>query len=393
VAPRKRPSIAQFTRFLRGLTLFAMPPTAIALLELGRRFGPIFAALFTLSSLSLVLYGIGLRVRLGFDDVPRAAWIGRLAMPVFDMVWCTCLFSPVTTGITALLALPLSMKMPQVLALAPIVELGTLLALSASAYGVFVRRRWVRLRRLEVSIAGLPPALDGYRIAHLSDLHIGSIDRASNGRAWADKCNALSPDLVAVTGDLLSTGHHFHDEVVEVLGSLQGRDGVFACLGNHDYYQEGALCDRLASSGVRVLRNEGVILALGERGEDLLFVAGVEDLWRGTVDLDAALSGRPEGVTSLLLSHNPGLFPAAARQGVSLTLSGHVHAGQIAVPFLTERWSLGRLSSPYSAGLFERGVARLFVHAGLGTTGPAIRFGAAPEIVEIVLRQATPAPH
>jgi len=355
---------------------------AVALLELGRRFGPFFAAFLALGTLSLVLYGIGLRVRLGFEDRPRAPWIGRLAMPLFDMMWCTCLFAPVTTGLFALVALPLSLKVPRVLGLAPIVQIGALLALLAAAYGVFVRRRWVRLRKVEVPIVGLPESLDGYRIAHLSDLHIGSIDRVAHAREWILKCNALSPDLVAVTGDLLSTGDHFHDDVVEVLGSLRGRDGVFACLGNHDYYREGALCDRLAASGVRVLRNEGLVV---DRG---LFVAGVEDMWRGSVDLDAALEGRPEGLPSLLLSHNPALFPAAAAQKVSLTLSGHIHAGQIAVPFLSERWSLGRLSTRYSAGLYEREGARLFVHAGLGTTGPAIRFGAAPEIVEIVLRRA-----
>jgi predicted MPP superfamily phosphohydrolase len=132
---------------------------------------------------------------------------------------------------------------------------------------------------------------------------------------------------------------------------------------------------------VRVLRNEGVALREGK-----LFLAGVEDVWRGAPDLDAALRDRPKGAPVVLLAHNPEYFPAAGAAGVALTLSGHTHAGQLAVPFLVSRATLSHFVTRWPAGLFREGDAQIFVHAGLGTTGPAIRLGAAPEVVEIVLR-------
>jgi predicted MPP superfamily phosphohydrolase len=381
---RRRPSVARFTNFLRALTLLGLPPVAIAVLEASRRFGPFVSAALSILVCSAVLWGIGPRVRLGFADARRPDWVGRLALPLFDAVWCACLFSPLTTALTAAVALPLSLLRPSLFGLAPIAQAGTALALVVSVYGVLVRRRWVRIRRLEVTLPSLPASLDGFRLVHLSDLHVGSIDRARDARRWAEMANALQPDLVAVTGDLLSTGSEFHDEVTEVLGALRARHGVYACLGNHDYYEEDALCARLEEVGVRVLRNEG----LEPSGAAGLWVAGVEDAWRGTADMEAALAGRPEGSATVLLAHHPTVFPEAARREVGLTLSGHVHGGQIGVPFLAERLSLGRIGSRFSAGLLAEGPARLFVHAGLGTTGPAIRVGVAPEVVEIVLRRA-----
>src|SRR6185369_5140350 len=143
--------------------------------------------------------------------------------------------------------------------------------------------------------------------------------------------------------DLLSTGSHFHSDVVSVLADLRGRDGVFACLGNHDYYEEDTLCARLAERGVRVLRNEGLSI---EREGARLWIAGVEDVWRGEVDIPAALDGRIEEDVSVLLAHNPALFPRAAEHGITLTLSGHTHAGQVGLPFVDG--GLARLTTRYA---------------------------------------------
>lgn len=381
---RRRPSGAQFVQGLRLLTLITLPPVAIAIVELGRVVHPAIAASIAVLVLGTVVWGVGPRVRAGFNDTRRAPWIGAIAMPLFDTLWCASLFSPIATGIFALIALAFSSVRPELFDVATITQIGSLLSLAIAAYGVFVRRRWVRSRRVEVKIASLPEALDGYRIAHLSDLHIGSTARVDEARRWVRKANALDADLVAVTGDLVSTGSDFHAEVVDALSALRGRDGVFACLGNHDYYDEATLCARLGDRGVRVLRNEGVLLT---RGEARLFVAGVEDAWRGHVDLDAALVDRPKDAATLLLAHNPDLFRLAESASIDLTLSGHTHAGQVAMPFMVTRLGLGTLATKYVGGLFRSGASTLFVHAGLGTTGPAIRIGAAPEIVELVLRR------
>lgn len=382
--PRRPPSVVAFVRVARLITA-ALATPAIAAIALA---GPPIArgplGLVAAAALFGVVYGVGPRVRLGFHDAPRARWIGGLAAPAFDAFWTAGLLSSATTLVAAIVALPVARLFGVRLALANVLGLGALLAGAVALYGVFVRRRWVRVRRVEVSLAALPASLDGYRIAHLSDLHIGSLVRAEQARAWIDATNRLGVDLVAVTGDLLSTGSGFHGEVVEVLAELRARDGVFACLGNHDYYDEDSLCRRLGDVGVRVLRNEGLLVG-ADPDVPSLFVAGVEDLWRGKVDVAAALEGCGSNAT-LLLAHNPDLFPAAAAAGASLTLAGHTHAGQIALPFLVERFCLAHLSTRFAAGLFARGESRLFVHAGLGTTGPAFRLGAAPEIVELVLR-------
>jgi hypothetical protein len=380
--PPRPPSIAAFVRVARLLTAALATPAIAAIALAGPK--PARGPLVIVAAAALfgVVYGVGPRVRLGFHDTPRARWIGGLAAPVFDAFWTAGLLSSATTLGVAIVALPVARLFGVRLAIATVLGLGALLAAVVAAYGVFVRRHWVRVRRLEIPLSALPPALDGYRIAHLSDLHIGSLARAAQARAWIDATNRLGVDLVAVTGDLLSTGSGFHGEVVEVLAELRARDGVFACLGNHDYYDEDALCRSLGDVGVRVLRNEGLVVG---GANPSLFVAGVEDLWRGKVDVAAALEGCGSYAT-LLLAHNPDLFPAAADAGAALTLAGHTHAGQIALPFLVERFCLAHLSTRFAAGLFARGEARLFVHAGLGTTGPAFRLGAAPEIVELVLR-------
>ncbi|GAC1597578.1 MAG: hypothetical protein NVS3B20_20260 [Polyangiales bacterium] len=442
--PKRRrapPTTARFTRFLRAVTLFTLPPVAIALVELGRTIGPLLATTLTLLLLTGLLYGIGPRVQAGFNDVERPRWVGSLAMPLFDTAWCAALLSPVTTGLFCVLVLPVAFVRSSAhsqtfspsgegglapchsraislhvipgncvsgsqpgspsatrryeslnahpLGLASIAQAGSALALLWSTYGVWIRRRWVRVRRVDVEVAGLPESLSGYRIAHLNDLHIGSIDRFNAAKSWVALANALEADLVAVTGDLVSTGSAFHDEVVALLGALRGRDGVFACLGNHDYYSEASLCARLAQHGVRVLRNEGIV-STGAVDRADIFIAGVEDLWRGKPDLSRALETRPKGMPTVLLAHNPDFFPNAVREKIELTLSGHVHAGQVAVPFFSDRFSLGRFATKWPAGLFKEGISHLFVSAGLGTTGPAIRIGAAPEIVEIVLRRSAP---
>jgi predicted MPP superfamily phosphohydrolase len=383
-ARRRRPTTSRFVRWLRLITLVTMPPVAIALVELGRRIPPWSAAMIAIAVIGGVLWGVGPRVAAGFQDRPRPRWIGSLAIPLFDVVWTASIFSPIACGLFALFAFPVAaLRGLDAPGLDAVTQMGCLVSVVLALYGVFVRRRWVRLRRVEVPIADLPEKLDGYRIAHLSDLHIGSTASASEAKRWIARANALGADLVAVTGDLVSTGSLFHADVIDVLSGLRGRDGVFACLGNHDYYEEDVLCAGLAERGVRVLRNEGLSI---EREGARLWVAGVEDAWRGDVDLSAALDGRVDDHVSLLLAHNPVLFPHAAEHGVHLTLSGHTHAGQVGVPFV--EGGLARLTTRYAAGLFTEGRSSLFVHAGLGTTGPAIRLGVAPEIVEIVLRRA-----
>jgi predicted MPP superfamily phosphohydrolase len=164
-------------------------------------------------------------------------------------------------------------------------------------------------------------------------------------------------------------------------------------MGNHDYFGtvDGA---RLAmeAGGARVLRNEGARVSR-EDGGPTLYLAGVDDNWTGRDDLARAMEARPAEGACVLLAHDPTLFDAyASRADIDVVLSGHTHAGQIGVPFVTNRFNLGRVKFSRSVGLHRSrdGRAAVFVHPGIGTSGPPVRFGVAPVIARITLRRRAP---
>jgi predicted MPP superfamily phosphohydrolase len=260
-----------------------------------------------------------------------------------------------------------------------------LVALVAAAAGLRSALRPPRLERVELRLARWPSALDGFRVAQISDLHIGPI----LGRAFAahlvERVAALEPDLVVVTGDLVDGSvKQLADEVAPLAG-LRGRYGVFFVTGNHDHYSgASAWAERAGELGMRVLRNQRVESRAGGAVFDL---AGVDDHrgdligGEGGEDLDAALGGRDPERPALLLAHDPSTFKRASQRDVDLQLSGHTHGGQI--------WPFGlfvRLVIPFVAGHYRRGEAQLYVSRGSGFWGPPMRLLAPAEITEIVLR-------
>ena len=240
------------------------------------------------------------------------------------------------------------------------------------------------LRRVDVTLPRWPRALDGFRIAQLSDIHIGSILGREFARHLTDRVNALDVDLVAVTGDLVDGRVEILRDECEPFARLRARHGVFFVTGNHDHYsgaQAWAAC--AAELGMRVLRNEHVVI--GE-GADAFAIAGVDDHRAGMMpgedgeDLDAALSGIASDLPVLLLAHDPSTFKRACGESVDLQLSGHTHGGQI-WPF---RYFV-RLAVPFVDGLYSRRGALLYVSRGTGFWGPPMRLAAPAEITELVL--------
>ena len=168
--------------------------------------------------------------------------------------------------------------------------------------------------------------------------------------------------------------------------SLSARDGVVACMGNHDYFGvEDHVAKALADGGARVLRNEGTPL---RRGDDTLWLAALDDRWTRRDDAAKALADAPAHTPVVMLAHDPASFPDLAKRGVALVLSGHTHAGQFALPLAGDRANLARVMYPYSAGVFREGASTLYVHRGLGTSGPPTRFATRPEVAVLVLRRA-----
>jgi predicted MPP superfamily phosphohydrolase len=314
---------------------------------------------------------------------------GRAAHLCFDVPywvhWSACLLAGVPTlavvGGWALLGLARDVRPPfPGRALAAVY----LAALAVALYGTVVRRRRAVVREAPVRVHGLPREFEGYRIAQLSDLHVGSMTPARWAREWIAAANAMNPDLTVVTGDLVQSGNAFHDEVADALAELSAADGVYVSLGNHDYFGDAeALVRAVRARGTPVLRNEGVTLA---RGGGVLYLAALDDTWTRRDDLDRALAARPAGAPVVLLAHDPESFWGAAVRGVALTLSGHTHGGQMRVPGVPpmgRRLHLGR---------YLLGRATLVVHPGLGTTGPPTRLGVAPAILVHRLTAGDPAP-
>lgn len=247
---------------------------------------------------------------------------------------------------------------------------------------------------VEITLDKLPRALDGFTIVQLTDLHVGmTIDRAFVSRV-VDRANRLSPDLVALTGDLVDGKVEDLRDDFAPLGGLRARHGVFAITGNHEYYS-GAdpWLAELTRLGVRCLRNQRVAIGDGEAGFDL---AGVDDYsakrWTGHgEDIAAALAGRDPARAVVLLAHQPRQVWGAARHGVDLQLSGHTHGGQIWPWHYIVRIQQGGLL----AGRYQIGGTQLYVSRGCGYWGPPVRVLAPLEITRVVLRArpAAPAPH
>ena len=257
-------------------------------------------------------------------------------------------------------------------------------ALVLSVWGMALALGPPRLRRLDVRVDGWPQALAGFRIVQLSDVHIGPLLDRRFARHLAARVNALAPDLVAITGDLVDgTVEHLSEEV-EPLRAISAPHGVYFVTGNHDYFSRAdPWLEKVRELGFRPLRNEHVEIGAPGASFDL---AGVDDrfaqLFGGDhgEDLGRALAGRSGGRPLVLLAHNPTVFDEAARRGVDLQLSGHTHGGQI-WPFQ----GIVRLATRYVAGEYRHGRSMLYVSRGTGFWGPPMRLFRPAEITEITL--------
>jgi predicted MPP superfamily phosphohydrolase len=243
------------------------------------------------------------------------------------------------------------------------------------------------VKRITVPLAQLPETMTGTTIAQLSDVHVGATIQRGFIERVVRETNALEPDVIAITGDLVDGSVDQLREHIEPLGGLRAKYGVYFVTGNHEYYSGAeAWCAELERLGIRVLRNERV--EIGE-GAECFELAGVDDysahrFGRGHgADLERALSGRDESREVVLLAHQPRQVFEADRLGVGLQLSGHTHGGQI-FP-----WNFFvRLQQPMVSGLERFGRTLVYVSNGTGYWGPPMRLGAPAEISLITLARA-----
>jgi predicted MPP superfamily phosphohydrolase len=287
----------------------------------------------------------------------------------------------------------------------------------SAVYGFAAERLNYQVRRIEIPVTNLPPAMDGMRIAQISDIHLSSYMSRSAVRRAVDMANDLGADLSVVTGDLITGSSDPIADCVEEVSRLHSPLGVWGCNGNHEIYAkaEDAAQQLFAQAGMKLLRQENALLAF--RGAQFNLIGVDYQRERNNnghrtlmlSDMDALIR---RDMPNILLSHNPNSFNRAAELGIELSLAGHTHGGQIQVEILDHRLTPARFISDYIAGLFERPqfqpssevlvrrepdvpaanpqpqAARLYVNRGLGTVGAPVRLGVPPEISLIVLRRA-----
>jgi predicted MPP superfamily phosphohydrolase len=260
-----------------------------------------------------------------------------------------------------------------------------LLALGVTLVGFVNARRLARVVRVEVPIAGLPAELDGYSIAQISDIHVGPTIKRPYLNAIVTKVNALKPDAIAVTGDLVDGSVQRLALHTEPLARLSAPDGAFFVTGNHEYYSGAEQwIAEVRRLGLRVLMNEHVIR---RRGGAALMIAGVTDYTAQHFnpahksDPHLAAAGAPRDVAvKILLAHQPRSAQAAADAGFDLQLSGHTHGGQ----FFPWNFFVP-LQQPFVAGLNRVRSLWVYTSRGTGYWGPPKRFGAPSEITLVRL--------
>jgi len=255
--------------------------------------------------------------------------------------------------------------------------MGLALPFVLAVHGASAGQLWTRVERLEMALRGLGAGLEGLRVVQLSDLHAGGLVGERRLNRIAAKVTKLRPDLIVVTGDIVNSSPLEAELAGQVLGKLEAPFGVWACLGNHDHFVDGdAVAKVLERHGIQVLRNRGEVI---RRGDGALWLAGVDDTWTSSDDLEAALAGKPEGIPTLLLAHDPNLWPQAVAKNVEWTLSGHTHGGQVGLVKLHPSLSFARLITPFVAGLYRQGLSALYVSRGTANTLP-LRLGAPTEV-------------
>lgn len=269
-------------------------------------------------------------------------------------------------------------------------------------WGALINRYNIDVNRVDVEIEGLPAAFDGYTIAQISDLHVGTYGYDTTYVAEVvDEVNSLSPNMIAFTGDIVNRISSELEPFVGTLSQLKAPDGVYAILGNHDYgdyynwptdAQKQAnlenLCNLQKQMGWKMLNNAYDIV---RRNNDSIAIIGVENVgdppFHTYGDLDAAYPALDDPTTKILLSHNPAHWDNdiqdAPDKNIALTLSGHTHAMQMCV----FGWSPAAFRYPTWSGLYkDNDKHQLYVNIGIGEVAIPARIGAMPEITLITLR-------
>lgn len=270
--------------------------------------------------------------------------------------------------------------------------LGATVLAATAAGSVYHDTTSLQVTRLEIRLRRLPPRFDGVRIVQLSDFHYDRFVDVHLITSAVAVANALQPDLVVLTGDFV-TQRFRHDAksaqdaepCAQILAGVRARLGIFAVLGNHDYYTDpDVVAEILSGRGFHVLRNQCFPV---EQEGSRLWLAGVNDVVAGADNIELALHHAPAAEPVVLLAHEPDFADWVPAHRVDLQLSGHSHGGQIVLPLVGPPY-LPPLARKYPWGLRRLGPLTLYTNRGVGTITLPVRFNCPPEITLFTLRAA-----
>ena len=267
----------------------------------------------------------------------------------------------------------------------------TAASFGGAAYGMLVERSECEVTEHIVRIPGLPPEFSGYSIGLVTDVHSSLYMTEADMRRYVKVLNGMGTDMILVGGDLVNGMGDEIDPFAEAFSALRAPDGIFGVLGNHDFYTREA--DRVARTategGVHILRDESRVI---HRGGSSLTLLGIDDTGTGPLTVQRIRRAAAHAAASgprILLCHRPYFFREAAAEGVDLMLSGHTHGGQVVLGEVAGiAFTPAALASPYLAGPYQEGAARMYVSRGIGTVGVPMRINCPPELTRIVLKPA-----
>lgn len=228
-----------------------------------------------------------------------------------------------------------------------------------------------------IYIPDLPPSFRGYRIAFLSDTHVASFMRRTLYDTCSEQIRAAGADLVLLGGDFVTWARHITLMAERLTQGLEPRDGVYAVLGNHDYWADAdGVVTTLTMKGVRFLHNQSFRIG---RGDEAIYIAGIDEIYRGKPDVNAALSDIPDSAPRIAMSHHPDIVDMIGNERIDLLLAGHTHGGQICVPFFGPILVPSVHETRYAAGFFQQRNLLMYVGRGIGAV-PPIRILCRPEL-------------
>jgi predicted MPP superfamily phosphohydrolase len=316
----------------------------------------------------------------------RVSWVGSTAMGFFSSLFVLTLLRDLVLAGARLFMSGENAR----LWTTPSAQLTLVLAFLMTLTGFISARRRPGIVEVRIPVLGLPQALHGFSIAQISDVHVGPTIKRGFVERIVRRVNALNADMIAVTGDLVDGSVQQLSAHTAPLAGLTARHGTYFVTGNHEYYSgERAWTDEIRRLGMRVLKNEHVVL---EHDGTSLVLAGVTDYSAHHFDPAqrsdpaAALRGAPaDAGAKILLAHQPSSASAAAQAGFDVQISGHTHGGQF------WPWNLFvHLFQPFTSGLHRLKNLWIYVSRGTGYWGPPNRFGVPSEITRIRLVPAAP---